>query len=61
MEHILSFNNSPILRYRFLYFETTHTVQKFDYRYRFQHTKDVCSFIGYCVTRFETIVRSLIL
>ena len=42
--------------------ETNSAVQKSVYRYRYmyQHTKDVCPFLAYCVTEFETVYRCLI-
>ena len=40
--------------------ETYSTVQKLVYRYRYQHTKDVCPSIANCITEFEIIFHGLI-
>ena len=50
----------PLLKRGFLDVETYSTVQKLVYRYRYQHTKDVCPFIADCVTEFEAVFRGLI-
>ena len=41
--------------------ETYSTVQKFVYRNRYIHNKDVCPCIAYCLTEFKTVFVGLIL